>query len=513
MKKQKRMMKTGIRKGLALILAGFFLLLITPLDTGYGQTAALAAGSDGLVLYKTIAGKPAGEWMDDEADLTAEEFAGILQAMTFRLYSTDGDGGAIDEGECLATGKAGLSGEIIFYPLDSETRYEANVGWYAVIEALEGKAVTFFEEKPEPYYFYYNGQEAVRCNFDYDACYWIKDDWSAPYGSVILETSFSNGDEWSFINGDGNPNAVLYIKTGTSPDGDGQTFLSYCSSHGSLRFGGETEYYTAIRDWSPEIKTKIRQAFNYIIHRYGSLDGWSESAGGDYIRPVTAENSTYAITQVAAWTIIHGDEIGSIKIISNNHALPYGYRYDGTMPDLEDYEAYVVLNEAVSDVLANYEGYKGYSPIIDIVYLANEDYPVNPERIQPQIVPVFGERAAFDNTPAELAGVGDEDDDDNGGGNGGGNGNGGGQPPGDDDLIIEDGDTPLTDWPGDDGGGGQPPGDDDDLIIDQEVPRGELPKTGANRPHLHPALCLLLPAAMAVILAAAHYRSSDEHRH
>jgi hypothetical protein len=161
---------------------------------------------------------------------------------------------------------------------------------------------------------------------------------------------------------------------------------------------------------------QLAKAYNYIIDIYGSLDGWQESAGDGYDRPILAEGSTYALAQAVTWMILHED-IDRIVVINNNHGKGWYFRFDGTMhtdgdcwPHPNDCCAYVPLNAAILKVMGNYANADTGNTITEVVFLADATYgTVDDLHIQPQVVPVFGGGVVFNNItktggPEEMVG-------------------------------------------------------------------------------------------------------------
>ena len=377
---------------LIIVLATFALLQISGLAywtfVVRNEGNIIATGSSvtkygSLSFSKTVEGKLIASWLFEK--YPENEQSTILKSVSFDLYASS----EYPNGEVFKT--VTLSGSQIDFGDDIPE------GYYYIVENLEEPAASVFKQHDDmPVAVVEGGVFGLGETFDTDADYWVYNSWGASSGSYILETKFKNGHVWTFKNDDGNPNAVLDIRVRNSTGSVYKKYISFCGSHGSLTFGESVPYkaYDGVEGLSREVKDDLCKALNYIFDIYGSIDGWQEDAGNGYKRPITAEGSTYAIAQAVAWMIIHSDTVESIAVISNNHGYELGYRYDGTDPSMVDFDAYVVLNDAIIDVLENYKTAKCANTITDIVYLVNSDYPLYPEkRIQPQIVPIF----AFDN--------------------------------------------------------------------------------------------------------------------
>ena len=365
----------------------------------YGEEPIVPQGS--LKIIKTVDGLAFNIWAQDyEGDIGA-----LLSGISFEIYKVGNEGDDISTGVKIESiGKLDdTTGLIAFDNLNLDE------GWYAVVEKLEGKAAEVFYNAGVQYFYITKGDgntynvQGTGTDFDKTAQYYTTWSWGSSFGSYILETTFKNGKVWSFVNDDNNPNAVLRIDVKTSLDDDAKGYLAFCASHGSLTFG-ENIPYEVKEDMPSATRDNLRKAYNYIYDMYGSISGWQESLGNGYTRPITAEGSTYAIAQAVTWLIIHENKIESIDVISNNHGFQPRLRYDGKcVNDINDCtlhsndcDAYVCLNDAIADVMANYKTFQSKGAITEVVFLANAEYPDNPARIQPQVVPIFGGNG-FDN--------------------------------------------------------------------------------------------------------------------
>ena len=369
-----------------------------------------------IILDKYVDGVSISAWLDDPSNGysdTEDSINDLIQG--FNLYKVDNDGDPIDDLTPIGNANIDASGVLTFAGLDD--------GWYAVEEVLTEDGAAVFEQAPVQYVQIVKGEQiGAGSDFNPNDTYQIDNETINNSGQVILETTFKSGTVWSFTNGDGHDNQILNIRL---LDSSGKSWLSFCGSHGSLNFA--PSYIDSTGSLDPQVRANLLKAYNYIISKYGSLDqendglgNWSEDTGDAYIRPITAENSTYAIAQIVTWMIVHengisrynattqsmvDDNIVSIRAISNNHGKDLGYRYDGTMTDEQlgltpgdpDVNAYGVLNDAVDDVLANYAGFTGEQKVTDVAYLTNVTFPDNSGRLQPQFVPIFGGNI-FNNT-------------------------------------------------------------------------------------------------------------------
>jgi len=356
----------------------------------------------GLKFKKMVEGIDILTWFD----LKGYNAAAIINDITFNIYKVTAATDIDDPdtwGEVFKDAKINaFTGGVNFG--------EVPVGKYILEEVLGDIALEVFKQRaPMLIEVFENdvvtglkGGDLVSTNktFNKDGVYSVVNNPTNTSGQYILESVWDN-DTWTFKNADGNDNQILNIRLQEVGGTNIGTFLSFCANHGSRTFStAGTGNYIVSNTLSETKRVALAQAYNYIINTFGSLDGWQESAGGDYKRPITSEGSTYAIAQAVTWLIIHDENaddlyynygiLKEILIISNNHAKGFGYRYDGTMPELVDFDAYVCLNDAILEVMANYKGTKG--PIAEVVYLEYPGYANgNPNHIQPQVIPLFGE--------------------------------------------------------------------------------------------------------------------------
>ncbi|MCL1834817.1 MAG: hypothetical protein FWG48_01540, partial [Oscillospiraceae bacterium] len=359
----------------------------------------------GLTFTKTVKGVDIIVWLDEKFS-NADE---ILAAIFFDLVS-------VDTGEVVATAQIEddfIKGNIVDFG------GEIPAGDYLVRERLESPADEVFKPHADVPITIVDGEITtiggiIASDFDKDGDYFVSWEKVSEYGSVILETKYTDVDDvYTHINKDGNPNAVYNIAV-TNAAGD--SFLSYCGSHSSQNFY-EEEYNVA--PLAPAKKDAIIQALNFIYEQYGSIDAWAEwgtdlaSVDGHapgYIRPLLEENSTYAIAQIVIWMILHSEEIDYIEVLTNNNNIGFNAGGVGnyTVEWVKDWPAeYEQLNGAVLYVLGNYADANPTKKVVDLVFLTaaasvegyDEDGSVGSYYYQPQIVPLFGESVEFDNEP------------------------------------------------------------------------------------------------------------------
>ncbi|MCL2132452.1 MAG: hypothetical protein FWH36_08420 [Lentimicrobiaceae bacterium] len=157
----------------------------------------------------------------------------------------------------------------------------------------------------------------------------------------------------------------------------GKVYPSFCSHYDSRKLGGDgnashnyvdrTWEFIMEKGW--DVVDDITSAFNYIYDHYGSLDKWPTQPDND------PRNATKMITNVVIWRLTQ-DGITDATVVSP------GYEY---------------INDAITDVFANYKNYSG-EHIVDFVFLADPNYPDYNSGIlpcQPQIVPIYGEDGDF----------------------------------------------------------------------------------------------------------------------
>jgi len=142
---------------------------------------------------------------------------------------------------------------------------------------------------------------------------------------------------------------IFYITVENIRTGD--ILESYCAYGGSTSFGPGpylVGHSITEKDWI--------MAFNYIFDNYGDL------------------NDNRVITQVITWALLG---VVDVYILDQSR--------------LKDHEI-----AAIIDVWENYDGYVGEGNVVDVLFLVDENTPLNEDGSfkfsahQPQIVPIFG---------------------------------------------------------------------------------------------------------------------------
>jgi hypothetical protein len=149
-----------------------------------------------------------------------------------------------------------------------------------------------------------------------------------------------------------------------------ELYSSFCGNRGSGSFGEwQYAYYVKTAEFmveKPGIYEKILLAFNYICENYGGVNVWLTDGG--LANKAVAGMVVYAIMDP---TLI------PMEMTNDGGWGVYAY------PD-------PAVNDAVTDVLANYESYNGPTHVTELVILADENYPKDVHACQPQIIPLKG---------------------------------------------------------------------------------------------------------------------------
>jgi len=343
---------------------------------------------------KTVNGIAFTEWaLDYDGDLVA-----LLGDISFALFAKGSTAP-------IATATIDLGSGAVVFTWENLDFENLPAGEYYIVEYLGDIAKEVFNNA--------NGEVVVEFTIGAD-------------GKVVGgESDFDKNGKYT-AGHDGMNLAVLYeIKDGygTLPDyypinpnfqdffvtsEDGKEFKSFCSYYASMNLGDFYVDQTAVRFAGDDAQKKadIISALNYINNTWGSLDQWPEDYvdfnnggyeafdknGDSWWLNTNPESATKMIAQLVIWYLLD-DGVESAAVIGRSKWANEGEYEDAGI-------GYGFINEAVYQVLQNYEGYTGGS-VTDIVFLAEEGYvkrtPGQMDNHQPQIVPIIG-KFTFNNT-------------------------------------------------------------------------------------------------------------------
>jgi len=308
-----------------------------------------AKGEIPVLLKKTVDGLTIDAWAKVES-LSDDDLWKIFSDITFSIYTEDD---ILVGGPVALTDIGYLDDEMIFSISEDDLP-----GWFYVVETIGPDAEEFFKPMPGPQWFWISKSGAVTddiVDFDYDALYTIVNGYSGRYIKALGYPGLNNTGD------------IFYI--GVTNEETGEEYPSFCAHAGSKNFAGDAGHgcagYLVTDTFGIENTTNrnaFLSAFNYIYDTYGDL------------------NTERVITQVVIWALLEAIDVDSAEFD------------DANLTD-DEYTA-------IKDVIANYAGYKGNGLVVDAVYMLCEthgDTEFGLENCQPQIVPIYGEPATFDN--------------------------------------------------------------------------------------------------------------------
>ena len=277
----------------------------------------------------------------------------ILDDIIFELYESDEEG-SIGENPLDARGLDN-NGNIAF-------PRGIPAGWYLVKEVLGATAAEVFNSAGDML-IYFTGLAVIGSKdvFDYDALYTASNGYGGGY--VLGYPGLNNS-------GDIFPIAVVNSENGKS-------YASFCAHAGSTNFAGLsgiecTGYMVAAKSGEGD-NSNFLAAYSYIDAVYGDLD---------YYR---------VITQIVTWCLL-----GAIDVDSEDFAK---INWDDVESGTATVNGIVNAKAIVEDVIENYAGYAGRGRIADLVYMICENPEHSLVTCQPQLVPIYGDRLRFENTP------------------------------------------------------------------------------------------------------------------
>jgi hypothetical protein len=189
--------------------------------------------------------------------------------------------------------------------------------------------------------------------FDFGALYHVESLWGDGRLFQLGAPGLNNGGDIFEI-------PVVNVETG-------QKYQSFCAYAGAKSFAnhnGCSGYQKA--EISLNNHDDVFAALNYINNRYGSIDKWNGPHG---MGSVVA--STRLLTQVTLWNLATD--------------VPLNVMIDNTLV------SYPEIRNAILDVFENYHGTTG---VIDrLAFLICADDPQHREYCQPQLVPLYRDRA------------------------------------------------------------------------------------------------------------------------